>query len=356
MKKAAVLLLTIIAMLLLTGCGSTTDRTARMEDLALLRVMAVDGDGERVQVVAATGETDQQPALILQAEGDTVIGACLAIRGDGTAYPTFSHLNQVLVGERLALSGMGELLDSLERDRDLRLSSRVWLLRGKAVSVLDEESAGSVVDRLSMLEEMAGVGSNDQDRTAGDLIIALERSGATYAPALTVSEEGNLLSAGYGVLKDDRLVCWLEGDQSIGADLLLGITTDDVVEVNLPDGERGALRLNGVKSTVRGQFQQGVLTGVDISCEMTATQAQMPEGWGHSQQDARLLEQELEAWAEDCVLQAVAMMQSVRADALELGRKIGLSAPWRWESIRSQWEESFPNLNINVEATAKITR
>lgn len=355
MKRAAALL-TLTALLLTSGCGSTTDRTARMEDLALLRVLAVDGDGERVQVAAATGETDQQPALILQAEGDTVIGACLAIRSDGTAYPTYSHMDQILVGEELALAGLDELLDSLERDRDLRLSSRIWLLRGEAVPVLDEESAGSVVDRLSMLAEMAGVGSNDQDRTAGDLIIAGERSGAACLPALALSEEGNLLSAGYGVLKDDRLVCYLDGDRSAGADLLLGVTTDDVVEVALPDGQLAALRLNGVSSSVKGCFQAGELTGAEITCSLTATAAQLPPGWGGGEEDARVLETALEAWAEDCVLQAVAMLQSVGADALELGRRIGLSAPWRWEAVRQGWEERFPDLYIKVEATAKITR
>ena len=356
MRRPAALLLTAAVLLSLSGCSNPADRAARMEDLALLRVLAVDGGDESVKVTAATGETSQQPALVLQAEGKTVIAACLAIRGDGTAYPSYTHLDQLLIGEELALGGLGELLESVERDRELRLSSRLWLVRGTAGDTLSEETAGRVVERLSMLEEMAGVGSNDMDRTIGAAIVSLQRSGATFLPALTLSEEGNLLAAGYGVLKGDRLVYYLEGDCSKGVDLMLGITTDDVVELTLPGGQAAAVRLNGVRSGISGEFRDGVLTGIRISSKLTGTAAQLPADWVWTDESVGLLEEVTADWAEDCIRQSLAMMQSVNADPLELCRRIGGRAPGHWESLQEQWETVFPDLEVLAEAEVKMTR
>ena len=356
MRRGLALALAAAALLTLSGCGDPADRVARMEDLALLRVLAVDRGEEGVAVTAATGETSQQPALLLQAVGRTAIAACLAIRGDGTAYPSYTHLDQMLVGEELALEGLDDLLDSLSRDRELRLSSRLWLVRGRASDALTDETAGRTVERLSMLEEMAGVGSNDADRTVGDVIIAARRSGDTFLPALTLSGEGNLLAAGYGVLKDRRLVCYLEGDLSKGVDLILGITTDDVVELPLPDGQPAAVRLNGVRSAVSGIYKEGTLSAIRVTCRLTGTAAQLPPGWGRSEETMDVLEEVTADWAADCIARSIAMMQSVEADPLELCRRIGARAPWRWEGLREQWEAVFPGLDVRVDATVKMTR
>ena len=356
MRRPAALLLAALLTLPLAGCGSPADRMARMDDLALLRVLAVDREGDGVAVAAATGETGQQPALVLRGEGRTVIAACLDIRGDGGAYPSYTHLDQLLVGEELALAGLDGLLDSLERDRDLRLSSRLWLVRGRAGDALDPETAGRVVERLSMLEEMAGVGSNDADRTVGDALISLRRSGDTFLPALALSEEGDLQAAGYGVLKEGRLICYLEGDQSKGVDLILGITTDDLVELTLPDGQPVAVRLNGVRSAVSGIYKEGALTALRVTCHLTGTAAQLPEGWDWSEETVEALEAATAAWAADCIGQSVAMMQSLGADPLELCRRLGARTPWRWEELRAQWDAVFPQLDVRTETSAKMTR
>ena len=139
-------------------------------------------------------------------------------------------------------------------------------------------------------------------------------------------------------------------------DLILGITTDDVVELPLPDGQPAAVRLNGVRSAVSGIYKEGTLSAIRVTCRLTGTAAQLPPGWGRSEETMDVLEEVTADWAADCIARSIAMMQSVEADPLELCRRIGARAPWRWEGLREQWDAVFPGLDVRVDATVKMTR
>ena len=356
MRRKLILLGLGAALLCLCGCGGLDKRNARMEDLALLRVLAVDGDGTEVSVSATTGETREQSPVFLEGTDTSVARACLLARGEGDAYPSYSHVEQILVGEELARQGLTELLDYLERDVELRLSSRLWLIRGEARAVLTEERAEQMVERLNALEEMAGMAGNGLERTAGDVITARDRSGYAFLPALALTEEGELVCAGYGVLKDDTLLCWLEGDCALGVDLMMGALEDGAVDLTLEAGDRAGVRIGEAKCRVRGEFEGEKLTGLKITCRLRGTATRLPDGLEWTEETQRVLEKRTAAWAEDCIAQSAAMMQSVGADPLELCRRAGRAEPWRWDGLSGQWEKVFPMLDIHVEVTAVIQR
>ena len=356
MKKWPILLGLGLAMLCLCGCEDLATRTARMEDLALLRVLAVDEKEGGISVTTTTGKAQQQSTLILHGYGMSLGEACLSAREMGEAYPIYSYVDEILVGEALAKQGLSGLLDHLERDVELRLSSRLWLLRGEAEKALTEDLAEGTVERLAMLAEMAGVGSNGLARTAGELIMAQDRSEDSFLPALELTEEGKLRSAGYGVLKEGRLVCYLEGDCAMGVSLMLEAQENEMIGLILDDGQRASVRLGDVSCRFGGRFEGDRVVGLVVRCSLKGVAVQLPEGWKWSEERQQTLEDQLARWAEDCIRQSVAMMQSVQADPLELGRRMGLSAPWRWDGIAGQWKEVFPQLDVEVEAEAKVER
>lgn len=354
MRKGLFLMGMAAVLLCLCGCKGLSERNARMEDLALLRVLAVDGGEDGVSVSATTGPLQQQPAVYLEGAGGTVGSACQQARESAAAYAAYSHVEQILVGEDLARQGLTELLDYLERDVELRLSSRLWLVRGEACAALTKERAEEMVERLSVLEETAGVGANGPDRTAGDVIAARERSGCTFLPVLTLTEAGELICDGYGVLKEDRLICWLEGDQAVGVSLLLGAMKDSLVDLTLEDGRQASVRVGGAECGLRGELEDGTLTSLGVRCKIRASAAQLPREWRWSAGEREQLERQTARWAEDCIRQSIAMMQSIGADPLELGRRVGQSQPWRWETVLRQWETAFPHLDIDAKVAAAV--
>ena len=87
--------------------------------MALLRTMGVDA-GEKegdLRVTVSTGKRaaglqgEGQPPLILSAEGGSLSSACLAMQGLSDSYVFYGYVDQLLLGEELALEGVQTVLD-----------------------------------------------------------------------------------------------------------------------------------------------------------------------------------------------------------------------------------------------------
>ena len=88
----------LTAVLLLAGCGRAVLPYAReMGDMALLRTMGVDLEGqtEQVRVTVSTGKRaaglqgESQPSLVLSALGNSISGACLSLQALSDSYVFF---------------------------------------------------------------------------------------------------------------------------------------------------------------------------------------------------------------------------------------------------------------------------
>ena len=96
-----------------------------------------------------------------------------------------------------------------------------------------------------------------------------------------------------------------------------------------------------------------------MKCAVDASVAQGPEGLDleHSPEEQRALESALaETGAGADRGRPHALFQTLDADCLDLCRKAGMSAPWRWAALQDQWGEAFSTLPIRVEVTASIRR
>ena len=105
-----------------------------------------------------------------------------------------------------------------------------------------------------------------------------DRWGSAYLPALRAVEqeregETALLEAGYGVLRDGRLVGYLDGEGARGLELLTGRTAADILEIELPSG-RTVVRLTGAAVQWSPEFQGNDLKRLHLTCRVTAALAE----------------------------------------------------------------------------------
>ena len=223
-------------------------------------------------------------------------------------------------------------------DKALRLLSDCTRRLEKADAALKSQ-----VDDLKAKADVAAADDRSQVQALTDALEA-------YATA----HRDELFAAGKSV----KRMMGSFGFKATPAKLVMadGYSTDDLVELTLPDGQPVAVRLNGVRSAVSGIYKEGALTALRVTCHLTGTAAQLPEGWDWSEETVEALEAVTAAWAADCIGQSVAMMQSLGADPLELCRRLGARTPWRWEELRAQWDAVFPQLDVRTETSAKMTR
>lgn len=361
-------LLALIGPLLLSGCRSTALPYGReIEHMALMRTIGVDQAGEGVRVTVSSGvpqgtdQSGQGPVVLSQTSG-TISGALLSMQANGASYVFYGHVGQLLLGEELARQDVYPALDYVLRDIEMRLDTSLYLVQGSAEQAVSmparqsQEGAGpptSAAERLEAMEADAQLRSYATPRTVGEVLSELEEWGASYAPALSLSDqtEGVLTAAGYGILKEGALAAWTSDSQAHGINLLEGRVNADMIELTLPDGAGAALRVVGAETTIRPVWEKDTLTGLTITCTVDANLAEAPSDLDLSQGDMLAwLEERLAEVEEGRIREALDLAQRLEADYLGLAVGAGMAAPWHWSDIQREWDLGSLALSVHVEA------
>lgn len=359
------------AALLLTGCSGQgwLPYAREMGDMALVRTMGVDGTDRAVELTVSTGSrgggvgADRQPALVLSADGPSISAAGQTIQGLGDTFIYYGYVDQLLLGEELAVRGVNGVLDHLGRDAELGLGVQVWVVRGgTARQALQSAGDAGVPARLEQLQTDGEMGAANIPRTAGELMTALAQGGSTYLPALKLlpAREGDggeggeytLICGGYAVVRQGRLVCFVDGEAALGVELMEERVFGRVADVVLSDGTGVALRVDGVRVDCRPVFRGEELTGLTISCRLTGqvTQAGRPL----TREDMVRLERKLERLEGERMAAALGLSQYWDADFLGLKSRAAMAQPSRSGAIEAQWDAVFRALEITVEMEARV--
>ena len=345
--------------LLLTGC-SGLPRPREMGDMALLRTMGVDAEGDGLSVTVSTGprarglQGEEEGALVLSARGDSLSGAALALQSLSDSYVFFGYVDQLLLGEELARAGVTQVLDYFARDVELGLGAQLWVVRGTlARQAVEAGGEQGVESRLSTLRLDGEMGVAALARTAGEVYTDLLEQGAAYLPALRpgTEEQAVLLQAGYAVLKGDTLAGFLDGEAARGLELLVGRPSSDVIPVELA-GETAYVRVTGGDASCRLESEGGQVTGLTVACRVTAQLAEYSVRPGR--EALRAAEEALEQVEARRMTLALARLRAWGADCAGLGVRSALSAPEAWRQVKGDWAGWFSAQEPALEVQAEI--
>ena len=406
MKRMAALVVALC--LALTGCqGDFLPYARDIEAIELLRTLGVDAaeDGEElvvtvssgVQHTGAGGQADKP--VVFSQTGQTIYEACNTIQTFSDAYIFFGHVTEWVLGEDVARRGMTNLVDYMERDAQMRLNTKVFVVKdGRAEDLLKglATDAAAATDRLSAIELDYQLKSIAYPYTVKELLSQMEENGCGLVPALVLEdkqaeqngdeqggrpasfdavetagsgqgegqgkesvegEEKSVRSVGYGYFKDNRLAGFLDEDASRGVNLLLNQVRNGTVQVEMPDGGVVALRIVKSRCDWIPQMEKGVLTGMTARL---AVDADVAEVWRkNSPEDAgmlELLQQELDRAVKELAEQALEISQREQADFLHLERSAAIEQPWFHSELEEHWDEWFPNLDFAVEVDGTVKR
>lgn len=368
-----------LTMTTLSGCSSAEavlPYAHEIEDAVLMGALGIDLGSESLDGVAVTasssgrsgtGDSPGQELVILSSRAETVTAACAKMQTFGSGFIFYGDVEQVLVGEALAKRGIETLLTNMIWDPELRLECHIWIIRGgKAADILfDASGDGGAPDRLSAIELDADLLAIPTPRVGRAVLADLLDNGCTLLPALVrmpartgdgAKGEHAVASGGYAVLRDSALVGWVEGTQTLGVDLILEESNGRMLEFTTPSQERVALKLSGVKTKFEPVFQEGLLVGLSIACELEAQVAELRGRDSLSEDSRSWLEEALKREAHTQLRSVLDLAQSLDADYLHLGRKAALSAPREKAVMEGTWTQAFPDLEISLSVTGKVAR
>ena len=349
-------------LLLLTGCsgGGGLPYAREMGDMALLRTLGVDGDGNSVKVTVSTGrrarglQREAETPLVLSAERASLSGACLAIQGLSDNYVFYGYVDQLLLGETQSRAGILTVLDYFAQDVELGLGTQAWVIRGRAEDAVWGGGDNGVDSRLATLHTDSEMGAAGMTRTVGETLSQLLEDGSAYLPALSAAdgEETTLVEAGYAVFSGERLAGWLEGEAARGLELLENQVSADIFEGNAADG--AVLRVTAVRTKVRPVMTGGQLSGVTVRCKLTADVAEARQEVDEDELEGICRQLEVRETAR--IRAALEQMQQWNADCIGLGRRLGAAAPAEWGRWQEDWAKLFPQLELSIAVEATVRR
>lgn len=351
---------------LLTGCGKRAwlPYAREMGDTALLRTVGVDAGDGGVELTVSTGSrAGGQDALVLSAAGTSIPAAASAVQSLADSYVYYGHVDQLLLGEETAMRGVSDVVDYLAREAELGLGVQLWVVRGgTAGRAIQTAGKQGIPERLTQLHTDGELGAANISRTAAELMSVLARDASTYLPALTLvsgregdgSQDGRgaVVPTGYAILRRGKLVCWADGDIARGIELTEEQAFGQVVDLTLTDGTKVGLTVEGVDTRCAPVFDAQELTGLDVTCRLTAQVAQT--GRPLRAADLAQLQQKLELLEGTRMVQALELAQYWDADYLDLKRRAQMACPGRKEELQEQWARMFRALDIRVDVRGVI--
>lgn len=378
MKKAFLIFCIIMFSFSLSGCEKFLSGRSEIDDLTFIRVIGFDvGKNESIRVTASSkkaalqtsgGTSQPVQAINITAEGKTVFEAIRKLNLFSEKIPFFGHTEFILVSEKLAKRGLIPNIDFMTRDHELRLNSRIYIVKGLTAQELIEKSGKGdyfIAERLAHLEEANRKLSYS---TEVPLIEAMYIFGnpylSLYLPCIEMkksmqkSEKGkfDVIIKGYGIFKNDKLSRFLNQKESRGLNWLRNLVKSGLIVVKDEKGEEIALEIIESKTKIVPLIKNGKLKAT----VKVAIKTNVGEIYGKrnifSKKDLEYIEKKQEEIVKQEIMDTIQVAQDNKMDFFSTATHFFQKYPTVWEKYEKNWSEHFSNIDFDIQVNSNIMR
>lgn len=301
-----------------------------------------------------------------------------------------SHVDVILISEKLARRGIGPVLELYLRSPDIRLIAEVAVVEGDLRNLLESEIPLEPTPALGLLAMLEFTRQERSQIPRGDFLekaklmtfpgidpvfvrFTVLKATATETFTDSGSAQGQSQSQvpkpvvkihGAAAFDDDRMVGWFEDRESVGVNWLLGGISRTIVSVDSPRGGVITLELkqSGVKVTP-------VVSGNSISMEVKVgalARVQDAAAHGHSEhivfdsEDPELVKSVTDRVAQavrNDIELALKKARELEVDPFGFGNTIYRKKPQFWnEVVQGRWIEMFKTVEVNLEIEVFLRR
>lgn len=381
MKKYMFIL--IILNFILTGCWDKRE----LNELAITLALGIDkveGEDEyevTAQVVVPSAVsmkdgTGGTAVTLFTENGETVYEALRRMTkvSPRKIYP--GHLQMLIIGEELAKEGIGESLDLLARDWELRPD--FYVVVAKDVTAREILNVTTDLESIPASKMFAGLKVSEKawagtyGVTLDELIVDLisegkeavltgiqltgnKQIGSTQQNIESISKPAQIQYANLAVFKEDRLMGWLTEQDSRGYSGITNTVKSTVTSISCPNEGKSTIEVTNFHSKVEGNIVHGK-PEVNIH-----TKAEGKVGEVRCKIDLKNpetiqeLEKNYEKEATRIINETIDVLQEeYQSDIFGFGEAIHRANPEEWNKIKENWDEEFSDLTVNVKVDMKI--
>ncbi|WP_438315593.1 Ger(x)C family spore germination protein [Sporosarcina sp. FA9] len=371
----------LILSLVLTGCWDRRE----LNEIAITIALGIDKVDEEfrltAQVVVPSEVSMKQSSgrstvTLFQVDGETIFEAFRKMTIDlpRKIYP--GHLRMLVIGEELAKEGVGESLDLLSRDWELRSDFFVVIAKnmsaGEILNVattLENIPANQMYNTLKTSEEswaatkgvtldeflMLMINDGKEAVLTGIRVIGNQELGSSKQNVESITPAARIQYDHLAVFKKDKLVGWLTESESKGLNDITNSVKTTVTSIPCPQGGKASIEVKQFKSKMKGNVKKGepqVEVNIQaegnvgaVECKIDLTEKKAIDE----------LEKVYEKEVEELIQQTIETVQKqYNSDVFGFGQAIHRSNPKTWKKIKDQWNESFVDLIVDVNVDLKL--
>jgi len=379
MKKLMVFFMITIIMVLVTGCGAKNE----IEKLGLVVAMGIDStpDGKylvSLQILKAQkqpsggmgGQKGGKQAIptdveVLTVSGDTIYNALENLSTQLGKKIHLSHINFVVISEELAKSGVASIIDAGIRSHQFRTNTPVLVTKGKAariiaVAIPEDPIPANAIENI--LEQQLRYGYT---AVVTYLDFANSLASKTASPVAGVinlhetEQAGEALKVGgIAVFNKDKLIGYLDEEETRGMQWLKGKVKDGSIVITSPDTGKITLRVTQAGSKIKPVMKNNKpLIQVTVKADGYIRDMEGNLDPMKEPDIIKELEELQNAAIKKETDQALyAAQKKFTADIFEFGETVHRDYPEQWRRMEKHWSEIFPDLDIEVTVDSHIRR
>ncbi|GEC89809.1 Ger(x)C family spore germination protein [Brevibacillus brevis] len=385
MKRKGVFLLALTLLVLMTGCWNRRE----LNDLAIVMGTGIDKiDGQYVisaqivnpGAVASTesGKISQSAVATYSMRGSSIFEGIRRMTTETPRRLYFSHIQVLVLGEQVAREGIKEALDLLFRDHEVRPDFYVILAKDttalQILSMIDplekipatklyksletgEKAWGSIVS-MRLDEVIADLLREGVEPVlVGATLKGKVRTGSTDISSQKDSQPNLLRYQDIGVFKKDKLLGWLNEEESIGFSYITDKVDSTVEEIPCDKKHKIVVEIIRSKTTVNGKVKNGnPQIEVSVSAEGNVGEVACPKDLSNPQTIYKL-EADVEKRIREKIVSAIHKTQKqYHSDVLGFGQSIYHNDPKGWKKVKEDWDSKFTDLNVKVKVDVRLRR
>lgn len=331
--------------------------------------------------IAAKGgaASSDAPVALFQETGNSIQDAGRKMITSSTRKVYTGQLQMLIIGEQLAKEGLGNVLDHISRDHQYRKDFFVVIARGtkaenilKVYTLIDRIPANKMKRSLdnaskalgttasvNMDQFMSDIISNGKEAVLTGIKVHGNRAlGETTKNGQQIDPNAELHYNGLAVFKKDRLVGWLNAEESKGYIYTQGEIRSTTVVFPCPRG-RKEITVEVLRTQEKTQFKK--INGtpqidIKISLEGNVSDVQCTIDLSKPETIAQLEELTEKDIKRTIAAALKAAQKKYKSDIFGFGDVINRTSPKYWEKLQKDWDQEFPNLQVNVAVKADIRR
>lgn len=377
----------LFVMILISTCISGCSNRRELNELGIAMGMGIDKIGKNYKITVQLvnpgeinpikGGGGRSPVNTFEATGNTMFEAVRRLTTVAPRKVYFAHLRMVVIGEDLAKQGIGKILDFMSRNPEFRTDFFIVISRGtraenilKVMTPVEKIPTQQIFNKLQTSEKAWAA---TRATTLADLIKELTSKGKK-APVVTglriqgVREKGyskenvemidvpvKLTYTGLAVFNKDKLIGWLNEDESQGYNYTQGKVKNTIEDVAYKEGMVG-IEIIQVKENIQGKVRNGkpqVIVEVQVTGNISDIETHNLDVTKIETIDEleNQVEQDIKRKIEQSIKKA---QEELKVDIFGFGSTLERDEPEVWEKLEQLWFKEFPVLSVEVKVEAKI--